>query len=244
MTKESEKMRFVFLILLAGICTCFGFLIFSGCEKKQAEVPPEISQRKYEGIIAAVGDSLTEGFGVEEEESYPSLLEKKLHENGFDFQVVNAGISGETSTGTLSRINWILNMKPDIVILETGANDGLRGIDPALMQKNIDETVRILKENRVVVILAGMRMVRNLGREYTEKFAGVYPAVAEKHSIGLIPFFLERVAGEPGLNQSDGIHPTAEGYKIITETVYEHAVEAIRQWRSKKGAGNAAGYSP
>ncbi|MGE0085566.1 MAG: arylesterase [Desulfococcaceae bacterium] len=237
-------MRFILLILLLGLCPGIGFLIFSGCEKKQAEVQREVPQKKYEGIIAAVGDSLTEGYGVEEEEAYPALLEKKLHENGFDFQVINAGISGETSTGTRSRINWILNMKPDIVILETGANDGLRGIDPALIQKNIDETVQILKENRVVVILAGMRMVRNLGKEYTEKFAGVYHSVAEKHGIGLIPFFLKGVAGEPGLNQADGIHPTAPGYEIITETVYEHAAEAIRQWRSKKERGNAAGNSP
>jgi len=227
-------MRSVLLILLVAVCPVMGFLIFSGCEKKHAEVQQEMPQPKYEGMIAAVGDSLTEGYGVEEEEAYPALVEKKLHENGYIFQVVNAGISGETSTGTLSRIQWILNMKPDIVILETGANDGLRGIDPVLMQKNIDETVRILKENHVIVILAGMRMVRNLGNEYTEKFAGVYPAVAAKHGIELIPFFLQGVAGEPGLNQADGIHPTAAGYEIITQTVYEHAVKAIRQWRSKK----------
>ncbi len=230
--------------LMLGLCSGMGFLTFCGCEKKQEQVTQEVSQKKYEGIIAAVGDSLTEGYGVAEENAYPSLLEKKLHENGFDFQVINAGISGETSSGTLSRIHWVMKMKPDIVILETGANDGLRGIDPDLTRKNIDETVQTLRENRVMVVLAGMRMVHNLGREYTEKFAEIYPAVAKKHGIALIPFFLEGVAGEQRLNQADGIHPTADGYEIITEIVYKHAVEAIHQWRSRKEAGSETGTSP
>ncbi|MEE4357698.1 MAG: arylesterase [Desulfococcaceae bacterium] len=209
--------------------------ILTGCEKKSEEIRDVPSPQKYEGIIAAVGDSLTEGYGVEEEEAWPALLEKKLHDKGFPFQVINAGISGETSSGTLSRISWIMNLNPDIVILETGANDGLRGIEPSLTRKNIDESVRLLQQKGVTVVLAGMKMVRNLGSEYTQEFAGIYPAVAGKYGIPLIPFFLEGVAGEPALNQADGIHPTAEGYKIISETVCDYALKAIRIHKNKTG---------
>jgi len=185
-----------------------------------------------QGTIVAVGDSLTAGLGVNEAEAYPAQLEKKLRAAGYEWKVVNAGISGETSSGTLSRINWVMKLRPDIVILETGANDGLRGIDPALTRKNIDETISILKQQNVTVVLAGMQMVRNLGREFTQGFADIYPSLARKHGLILVPFFLQGVAGDPSLNQPDGIHPTAEGYRIITESVYPYARKAID--RNKK----------
>jgi acyl-CoA thioesterase-1 len=146
---------------------------------------------------------------------------------------VNAGISGETSSGALSRVAWVLKLRPDIVILETGANDGLRGIDPRVTRNNIDETIRILKENKVTVVLAGMRMVTNLGREFTRAFAAIYPELAGKHDVILVPFFLKGVAGEPSLNQADGIHPTPEGYRIVTETVYPFVLEAIERKQTK-----------
>ncbi|HTP65091.1 MAG TPA: arylesterase, partial [Geobacteraceae bacterium] len=110
-------------------------------------------------------------------------------------------------------------------------NDGLRGIDPQVTRKNIEETVRILKENRVTVVLAGMRMVSNLGRDYTGAFAAIYPAVALKFDLILIPFFLQGVAGEPSLNQGDGIHPLAGGYRIVTETVYPYVLQAVKKYR-------------
>jgi len=192
----------------------------------QSEAAP-LSQPRSKGTIVAVGDSLTAGLGVNEEEAYPARLEKKLRAAGYDWKVVNAGISGETSSGTLSRINWVMKLRPDIVILETGANDGLRGIDPAVTRKNIDETIRILKQQNVTVVLAGMRMVRNLGKEFTKGFADLYPFLARKHGLILVPFFLQGVAGDPSLNQPDGIHPTAEGYRIITENIYPFAQKAI-----------------
>lgn len=200
----------------------------SGCEREDRKSPlPRQDQAFSSGVIVAAGDSLTAGLGVKEEEAYPALLEKKLRSAGYQWRVVNAGISGETSSGTLSRVNWILKLKPDIVILETGANDGLRGIDPKVTRKSIDETIAILKENKVIVVLAGMRMVANLGREFTDSFAAIYPALGQKHGIVLVPFFLEGVAGDPSLNQADGIHPTAQGYRIITETVYPYVRTAI-----------------
>ena len=206
--------------LILAIC----MLLFGSTAQSQTAPP---SDPRSKGIIVAVGDSLTAGLGVPEEEAYPAQLEKKLRAAGYDWKVVNAGISGETSSGTLSRINWVMKLRPDIVILETGANDGLRGIDPRVTRKNIDATIRILKQQNVIVVLAGMMMVRNLGREFTQDFAALYPSLARKHDLILVPFFLQGVAGNPSLNQSDGIHPTADGYRIITEKVYPFARKAI-----------------
>lgn len=203
--------------------------LLCGCEQHSpaTPAPAPLAQKALKGTIVAVGDSLTAGYGVNETDTYPAQLEKKLQAAGFNWQVVNAGISGETSSGTLSRVSWVLKLKPDVVILETGANDGLRGIDPQITKKNIDETVRLLKENRVTVILAGMRMVTSMGRDYTSEFAAIYPAVAKKHSLILIPFFLKDVAGVQTLNQEDGIHPVAEGYRIITDMIYPYVVQVL-----------------
>jgi acyl-CoA thioesterase-1 len=216
-----------FLILLKGMIMallCLG----TGCQNDSAPAASQrVEQPSYQGTIVAVGDSLTAGFGLREEDAYPAQLERKLHAAGYRWRVINAGINGETSSGALSRINWILKLKPDIVILETGANDGLRGIDPRVMQDNIGEIVRILKKNNVKVVLAGMRMLTNMGREYTEAFSAVYPRVARREELILIPFFLAGVAGDPLLNQSDGIHPVAEGYRIVVETVYPYLLQAI-----------------
>lgn len=204
--------------------------LFGGCERHSEPAPAaEREQPAYAGTIVAVGDSLTAGYGVAEEDAYPPRLEQQLRAAGYNWRVVNAGISGETSSGALSRVNWVLKLKPDIVILETGANDGLRGVDPRRTGKNLDEMVRILKENQVTVVLVGMRMVSNLGRDYTEAFAAIYPTVANKHHLLLIPFFLAGVAGEPSLNQADGLHPTAEGYRIVTATVYPYVVRVVAE---------------
>ncbi len=201
--------------------------LLGGCEKTTPPPPAKQPQSAVAGTIVAVGDSLTAGYGVNEADAYPAQLEKKLQAGGFNWRVVNAGISGETSSGTLSRIAWVLKLKPDIVILETGANDGLRGIDPQVTEKNIDETIRILKKNHVTVILAGMRMVSNMGQEYTSAFAAIYPSVAKKYNLLLIPFFLQGVAGVPSLNQNDGIHPVAAGYRIITDMIYPYVVRVL-----------------
>lgn len=214
------------------------YLIFALCwlfigHVPQSEASPPL-QPHYQGTIVAVGDSLTAGLGVNEEESYPAQLEKKLRSAGYNWRVVNAGISGETSSGTLSRINWVMKLRPDIVILETGANDGLRGIDPRVTRKNIDETIRLLKQQHVTVVLAGMQMFRNLGQEFTSAFAGMYPALARKYGLIFIPFFLQGVAGDPSLNQPDGIHPTAKGYLIITEGIFPFARKAIDMNENKR----------
>jgi acyl-CoA thioesterase-1 len=180
-----------------------------------------------EKTIIALGDSLTAGYGVKEKEAYPARLERKLHEAGYLWRVINAGISGETSRETLLRLGRVLELKPAMVILEIGVNDGFQGLDPALIRKNIEEIVHILKKQGVQVVLAGMRMFDNFRPGYNASFAAIYPEVAKKHDLVLIPFFLEGVAGEPTLNRQDGIHPTAKGYRIVAETVYPYLLKAV-----------------
>jgi acyl-CoA thioesterase-1 len=177
--------------------------------------------------IVAMGDSLTEGYGVEEEEAYPALLEARLRGAGYAVRVINAGVSGETSSGARSRVDWVLTQRPEVVILETGANDGFRGIDPALIEENIEAIVARLQSGGATVVLAGMQIVRNLGQPYTRAFAAIYPRVAERRGAVLIPFFLQGVAAVPALNQTDGIHPNAEGYRVVTATVYPYVLEAL-----------------
>lgn len=212
-------------------------LLLSGCGQEQpAEKPAVVAASPapaYEGTIAAVGDSLTAGLGVAEDQAYPAQLARRLSADGYNYQVINAGVSGETSSGTLSRIDWVINsLKPDIVILETGANDGLRGLDPGLLRDNLDRLVARLTGQGIQVVLAGMLMLPNLGPEYTQAFAAIFPQVAARHGVLFIPFFLEGVAGRDDLNQADNLHPTAQGYTRIVETIYPLVVEAIQRHRA------------
>jgi len=184
--------------------------------------------------VVAMGDSLTVGYGVDEEESYPFMLERKLRKNGHDCRIINAGVNGEKSGDALARVDRVLSLKPDIVILQTGTNDGLRGNSPELMKENIDSIVRTLAAQGVIVVLAGMRNLKHRKNNYDEEFARVYPEVAQLHGAILIPFFLAGVAGEPHLNRADGIHPTGEGYRIVVETVCPFLVEAIEKVRGCK----------
>jgi acyl-CoA thioesterase-1 len=190
--------------------------------------PPALAERQGL-LIVALGDSLTEGMGVDPAATYPAQLERKLAAAGYAVTVANAGVSGETSSGALSRVDWVLRQKPDIVILATGGNDGLRGIKPAVTAENIDQIVQRVQASGAVVVLAGMEMVQNMGEEFTSEFRALYPAVAKRHGVILMPFLLEGVATDPDLNQPDFIHPTAEGYTIVVENLYPYIVQAIEQ---------------
>jgi len=166
--------------------------------------------------ILALGDSLTEGLGVAKEGNYPAQLQARLQELGYkNIEVINSGLSGETSTGLVNRLDWVLQTKPDITILTIGANDGIRGIDVATVEANIRTAVKRLQDNGSQVILGGMQIYDNLGNDYVKSFAAMYPRIAEDMNVTLIPFVLEGVAADPNLNQADAIHPTAEGYTII-----------------------------
>lgn len=217
------------LRIFAAIVSTALCALLSACHQDQeAATPRPAAPAQQKGTIVALGDSITAGYGLPETEAYPAQLEKKLHQAGYPWRVVNAGVSGETSSGTLARIDWVLKLNPDIVILTIGANDGMRGQDPELTRKNIDKIVSALQAKGVVAVLAGMHMLTNMGPSYTQKFSAIYPKIAKDRNLILIPFILDKVAGEETLNLSDGIHPNAQGYAIVTENVYPYLLQAIK----------------
>jgi acyl-CoA thioesterase-1 len=168
------------------------------------------------------GDSLTAGYGVDPDEAYPALIQHKLTEAGRPWRVVNAGLSGETTAGGVRRLDWILRQHVDLFVIELGGNDGLRGIDPATTRSNLIAMIDRVRQRYpdVIVVLAGMQVPTNMGPDYTQAFAAIYPEVAKERRVPLIPFLLDRVGGVPSLNQADGIHPTAEGHRIVADTVW------------------------
>ncbi len=168
--------------------------------------------------ILALGDSLTEGLGVDPDDNYPAQLEAKLKQMGYEnVAVVNSGLSGETSTGLVNRLDWVTQTKPDITILTIGANDAIRGLEIATIEKNIRTAVTHLQDNGSEVILGGMQIYDNLGNDYVKSFSAIYPRIAEDMNLTMIPFFLDGVSGDPELNQADAIHPTREGYTLIVD---------------------------
>jgi acyl-CoA thioesterase-1 len=167
-----------------------------------------------------LGDSLTAGLGLLETQSFPHLLQQKIDEEGYEFEVENAGVSGDTSAGGLRRLDWALQGQVRVLIVALGANDGLRGLSAADMKRNLSEIIDRAQERGIVVILAGMEAPPNYGQEYATAFRQAYREVALKHQVVFIPFLLDKVAGQSPLNQSDGIHPNAEGARIIAATVW------------------------
>jgi acyl-CoA thioesterase-1 len=173
-------------------------------------------------VIVALGDSLTAGLGVGVDEAYPALLEARLRREGFAYRIVNAGVSGDTSAGGLRRIDWVLRLRPDVVIVALGANDGLRGQPPDALRDNLIGIVERARGGGARVLVAGMRVPPNYGAEYARAFAAVYPAVAQATGVPLAPFLLDGVAGNSRLNQPDGIHPTAEGQRIMADRLWPY----------------------
>lgn len=178
--------------------------------------------------LVIIGDSLTEGYGVNASQSYPALLENKIKQSGKNWKVSNHGISGSTSASALGRVKWILKNPPNLVVLALGANDGLRGLKTEATQKNLDDAIKLLKEKNIKVILVGMKMPPNYrAGSYAKNFEAIYPALAKKHKIPLVPFMLEGVAGKPELNLKDGIHPNAKGHEIMAENIYKSLKEHL-----------------
>lgn len=169
-----------------------------------------------------IGDSLTAGYGLDPDDAYPALVQKKIDVAGLPWRVVNAGISGDTTAGGLRRLDWLLRQKISLVVIELGANDGLRGIAPEVTRSNLKKIIERIRRSvpDVVIVLAGMQVPGNLGPEHTQQFAAIYPALAKECDVSLIPFLLEGVGGHPELNQGDGIHPTAEGQAILAANVW------------------------
>jgi acyl-CoA thioesterase-1 len=207
-------------------------LTFAGCgtkdtseetlEPENIQLPSDMPHtHDNRPILVAFGNSLTEGSGVDPAQNYPAKLQARLDAAGYSYRVVNAGEAGETSAQGLNRIDSILALQPAIVIVEFGANDGLRGIPAETTRENLEEIVVRLQSAGAKVVLAGMEMPPNYGPQYTSAFRNIFRSVSEEQGVTLIPFFLEGVGGHPELNQADGIHPTAEGYDIVVDNVWK-----------------------
>ena len=182
--------------------------------------------------IMAFGDSLVHGYGLPEGEPFPAQLEVALTDKGYDVEVINAGSSGDTSKSGRSRLSWVLQDDVDAAIVVLGANDALRGIDPAVTRENLDAVLQTLDDQGVATLMAGMKAPRNMGKEYVQEFDSVFPDLAEKHGTVFYPFFLKGVAQQPDLNQSDGIHPNAEGVAVIVDNILPKVEQLIERVRS------------
>jgi acyl-CoA thioesterase I len=201
-----------------------------------AGTPAEAGER--ERVVLFVGTSLTAGLGLPEEQGFPAVIQRKIEDEGLPFRAVNAGVSGETSAGALRRIDWLLRQPFDVVVLETGANDMLRGTDPASTERNIATIIQRIRQANpdAPIYLAEMLSLPNLGAEYAREFEAIYPRLARDYDLVLIPFLLEGVAGERRLNQADGSHPTAEGQRVVAETVWRAIGPGLREIATAESA--------
>jgi len=187
-----------------------------------AGLPARAAQPDDKFTILFLGDSLTEGLGLEQNEAFPNLIARRFATEGRrDIEIVNAGVSGSTSASGPSRLQWHARSQPDLLVLALGANDGLRGLDVNEMKANLAKTIEFAQANNIRVALTGMLVPPNMGPDYTNAFAQVFPDLAAQYALPFLPFLLEGVAAIPELNQADGIHPNLEGEKIVADTVYD-----------------------
>jgi len=191
--------------------------------------------------LLAFGDSLVHGYGLAAEDAFPAQLERALRGEGYRVEVLNGGNSGDTTAAALARLDWVLSDRPDVAIVELGANDGLRGLDPGETYRNLDAILSRLKAEGIAVLLAGMLAPRNLGASYVEAFDAVYPRLAEAHGVALYPFFLDGVAMQPDLNQDDGIHPNAAGVALVVARILPAVVRLIEDYGARHQAGAGDG---
>ena len=229
-------MSWQFLLILALALACTGSF---ACSSPEADPPasrpaaasapaggapvpsPAPAARDARPEVIFLGDSLTAGLGLRPELSFPSLIQQRIDERGLRFAVVNAGVSGDTSAGGLRRLEWALQGQPRVLVLALGGNDGLRGLPPDDLKKNLAAVIQRAREAGLAVIVAGMEAPPNNGSDYTAKFRQVYQDVARTYKVPLIPFLLDGVAGDPSLNQADGIHPNPEGARRVADTVWK-----------------------
>jgi acyl-CoA thioesterase I len=221
--RAPSRRRKLFLASLAALCATGWFL--RGPEAKADPV-----------MIVAFGDSLTAGQGLPTQDAFPSKLAAALKAKGYDVAIVNAGVSGDTTSAALARLDWSVSAGTQAVILEFGANDAFRGVLPAIVSQNLDEVIRRLRARNIEVLLAGMYAPRNLGADYVAAFDAIYPALAKKYGLILVPFFLKGVAGNAALNQADGIHPTAAGVDVVVKTILPSAEALIQRVRARKAS--------
>jgi len=181
------------------------------------------AQNSEQKRILFFGDSITAGLGVDKSQAFPALIQQKVDSAGLNYEVINGGLSGETSAGGLRRIDWVLQRKIDVFILELGGNDGLRGIELSSTKDNLQKIIEKVQQKYpdVKIILAGMQVPPNLGQEYTSEFENMYPELSDENDLPLIPMILDKIGGNENLMQGDGIHPTPEGHQVIAENVWD-----------------------
>jgi len=201
-------------------------VLVAGCggdDVPVADRAPPAPATGERGRIVFLGTSLTAGLGLDPDQAYPALIQRKLDAAGLRYEAVNAGVSGETSAGARRRIDWLLQQPAAVLVIETGANDGLRGLEVDSMRSNIQAMIdeAEAKAPKPVVVLVGMRAPPNLGFSYSRQFEKVFPELAKENELPLVPFLLDGVAGRPSLNQADMIHPTADGQRLMAETVWK-----------------------
>ena len=205
-------------------------IAYQGCRASEPGQSPGQSEDPRPGVsvaaatqrpkIVALGDSLTAGFGLAVDEAYPAVLQERLHERGYQFEVVNAGVSGDTTAGGLRRLDWVLEGDVRILILALGGNDGLRGLPAAEMTRNLATIIERAQSRGIAVLLAGMEAPPNLGASYTAEFRQVFRELEEEYDVAPLPFLLQDIAGERALNQPDGIHPNAKGARVLADNVW------------------------
>jgi acyl-CoA thioesterase-1 len=212
-----------------GAAFLLGATVLLSCGGPQDNPLPSPQPTPSLPVILFLGTSLTAGYGVEPDQAFPALIQERLLREGFSYRVVNAGVSGETSAGALRRIGWLLRQKVAVLVVETGANDGLRGQDPDATRANIQAIFEAAFQQSppAKLLLLGMQAPPNLGAEYVARFRAIYPALARENRAALVPFLLEGVGGVPSLNQADGIHPTPEGHRILADTVWRGLRELL-----------------
>lgn len=219
----SQYTRFTYILFL---------LTFFGCGQEPAENTAisaengknELPKKEKKKSIVFFGNSLTAGYGIEQEEAFTEIIQDKIDSLGLNYQVINGGLSGETTASGLNRLDWFLEEEPSVFILELGGNDGLRGIAVNETQSNLKKIIQLVRQKfpQTQILLAGMQIPPNMGQEYALGFKSMYPELAKEENVHLIPFLLEGVAGDASLNLSDGIHPSEEGHQVVAETVWEY----------------------
>lgn len=224
-----------------GLWLCLPFVVLCiACGSGEAPPPPAAAATSVHEtesaappvepqgpLVVFLGDSLTAGYGLDEDQSFPSLVESRLGSMGRPIRGVNAGVSGDTTAGGLRRLEWVLRQEPDLLVVALGGNDGLRGVDLETSEANLRQIIQTARDRGITVLLAGMLIPPNYGQDYARRFAEIYPRLESELGVARIPFLLEGVAARPELNLPDGIHPNVEGQKRVAQTVLEHLLPLL-----------------